>query len=118
MTTSATKLAAEILVEIKRGTPAPEIRRRVKQVAKEAEVFAKMISPVLTGAYQRAWHIENRPERDGLPHYALVNDDEKANWIEYGTGPDTRGKSTWGPNTPTPDFAVARRTALKFGGGK
>jgi hypothetical protein len=40
------------------------------------------------------------------------NDSKVAHFIEYGTLPDKPGsKSPWGPNTPTPEFAIARRTA-------
>lgn len=40
----------------------------------------------------------------------------KAHMIEYGTGPDTKDGSRFGPNTPTPEFAPGAKTAAHFGG--
>lgn len=40
----------------------------------------------------------------------------KAHMIEYGTGPDTKTGSRFGPNTPTPEFAPGAKTAAHFGG--
>lgn len=42
----------------------------------------------------------------------VYNDSPIAHLIEYGTGPDRPGShSPWGPDTPTPEFAPARKTA-------
>lgn len=49
--------------------------------------------------------------QDPIPVGLVYNDSEVAHWVEYGTGPDKPGgHSPWGPNTPTPEFAPARRT--------
>lgn len=43
----------------------------------------------------------------------VYNDSDVAHFIEYGTGPDKPGsKSPWGPDTPTPEFAPMRKTAM------
>lgn len=48
---------------------------------------------------------------DPIPVGIVYNDSPHAHWIEYGTGPDKPGgHSPWGPDTPTPEFAPARRT--------
>ena len=115
--TSVTRLAHEMRVAIERDQD-QGIRRRVDHVAKDAMAYARLISPVRTGAYQRAWHVERKVDERRMPHYWVVNDDPKAIFIEYGTGPDKPGsKSPFGPDTPTPEFAVAARTAAAFGGG-
>ena len=107
------------------------VHRRIDSIAEEVVRTAKMLSPVppgdwpqtpTTGAYRAAWHKERAVGRKltggrWLPQYTVVNDDPKAVFIEYGTGPDKPdSKSTWGPNTPTPEFAIARRTAAIWGG--
>lgn len=49
--------------------------------------------------------------RDPIPVGLIYNDSEVAHFVEYGTGPDKPGgHSPWGPDTPTPEFAPARRT--------
>lgn len=44
-------------------------------------------------------------KRGGVPAYKIAATDYKSHWIEYGTGGDT----------PTPEFAVRQRVALRFG---
>lgn len=68
-------------------------------LAHRAVTYAKRISPVDTGWYRDHWKVE----LEGRQVYVL-NDDEKANMLEYGTG----GES------PTPEFAVGAQTEAKF----
>lgn len=54
------------------------------------------------------------PKRSSEPSKfgEVYNDSPVAHFIEYGTLPDKPGgHSPWGPDTPTPEFAPARRTA-------
>lgn len=53
-------------------------------------------------------HYRDQPLKAG----EVYNDSRIAHFVEYGTLPDKPGsKSPWGPDTPTPEFAPARRTA-------
>ncbi len=99
---------------------AAEVRAESRAVAEEVKVTAVSLSPVDTGEYAGAWHVEKqlRQTDQGLPAYRVTNDDYKAHWIEYGTGEDTEKGSRFGPNTPTPEFAVARRTAAMMQGAE
>lgn len=69
------------------------------KLAKKAVRYAKRISPVDTGEFRDHWKVEI----DGR-NVAVVNDDKKANLLEYGTGGDS----------PTPEFAVGAQTEAKF----
>jgi hypothetical protein len=77
--------------------------------------------PYQTGSYRE--HIKKRKLtlrqrlfiksaiKKGILIGSVYNDDEKAHWIEYGTGVDKPGgHSPWGPDTPTPEFAPMRKT--------
>lgn len=108
------EIVREIESQIERSV---EVRREAKEFAEDVLDHAKSISPVRTSAYRNAWHLEERPEVRKLPKWAAVNDHPNANLIENGTGPDKPGSnSPFGPDTPTPEFAVAGRTAFHFGG--
>lgn len=51
--------------------------------------------------------------RDGVPMGVVYNDSDVAHFIEYGTEADyPESRSPWGPNTPTPEFAPMRKTAI------
>lgn len=103
-----------------------EIRRKVREQAevltetrKQADRVkdhAVSISPVDTGAYAAAWKVEPAPPVNGLPRFKVVNRHWTAHFIEFGTGKDTKEGSVFGPDTPTPEFAVAAKTAAYFGG--
>lgn len=77
-----------------------------KELAEDARDHWKSISPVRTGAYRDATHVEKRPDHNDLPARRVVNDDEKAEYIEFGTGGET----------PTEAFAPMAETAVRFGG--
>lgn len=127
--TSVTQLAHEMAVEIDKDRDRG-INVRVKAIAEAAMKYAKSISPEppgawpqtpTTGAYREAWHVEAVRVGTGRgwrrTRYRIVNDNDAAVWIEYGTGPDKPGsRSPWGPNTPTPEQGIAIRTAVRFGG--
>lgn len=79
-----------------------DVRAEKRIVAKQMVGSAKAISPVDEGDYGAAWRVDE----DRRGNVQIVNDNFKANWIEDGTG----------GATPTPEFAVAAKTAIKFGG--
>lgn len=55
--------------------------------------------------------IKNALKRDAIAG-SIYNDSEHAVFIEEGTKPDKPGgHSPWGPDTPTPAFRIAERTA-------
>lgn len=78
-----------------------EARAEKRSVAKKMTAHAKSISPVDHGDYAAAWEVEDKGGE-----VRAVNDNFKAHWIEDGTG----------GSSPTPEFAVAARTAIAFGG--
>ncbi|MDH6199186.1 hypothetical protein M2272_005854 [Mycobacterium frederiksbergense] len=80
------------------------VKAEKKRVAMQMAGWAKSISPVDHGDYAAAWKVEQGKGADDRTR--IVNDNFKANWIEDGTGGDT----------PTPEYAVAARTAIEFGG--
>src|SRR5262245_11278637 len=86
-----------------------------------------------TGRYVESVHIERKFERafKRLPQYWVGTRLFYAHFIEYGTGPDTKGSSprhlssaqrrgriplTVTRDTPTPEFALGAKTAHYFGG--
>lgn len=99
-----------------------EVRRKVGEFAHEVEATAKMIwdesgpHPYQTGAFRESIHTEKRRDRLGhWPHWWVGSYHEHANMLENGTGPDKPGShSPYGPNTPTPEFAIMARTAHHY----
>ncbi len=81
---------------------AAEVKAEKKAVAKKMVEHAKSISPVDEGEYAAAWRSYETRRGD----VRVINDDFKAHWIEDGTG----------GSSPTPEYAVAARTAIAFGG--
>ena len=80
------------------------VKAEKKREAMKMAGWAKSISPVDHADYAKEWKVEQGKGIDGETR--VVNNDFKAHWIEDGTGGDT----------PTPEFAVAARTAIEFGG--
>lgn len=78
------------------------VRAEKKAVAKKMAAHAKSISPRDHGDYAVAWGVKDNKRGD----VKVVNDNFKAHWIEDGTG----------GSSPTPEFAVAAKTAIAFGG--
>ncbi|WP_036461156.1 HK97 gp10 family phage protein [Mycolicibacterium neoaurum] len=95
-----------------------EIRTGTADEAEKVRDEWRRIAPKDTGAYAASINVRRlRRDRDGMPVFRVEADDFKAHWIEYGTGSDPDGtKSKFGPDTPTPEFAPARRVAAMFGG--
>lgn len=112
---SASDIEAEIRRKIREEA---EVRAETKEQAEKVRDYARSISPVRTGTYAAAWKVEDRPRIiDGLPTFRVKNTDWKAHMIEYGTAEDPpESESPFGKDTPTPEFAVARKAAAKFGG--
>ncbi len=77
------------------------VQAEKRAVAKKMAEHAKSISPVDHGDYAADWKVEDR--RGGV---RIINNNFKAHWIEDGTGGET----------PTPEYAVAAKTAIQFGG--
>lgn len=100
------------------------VKRGTKEFAEEVRDYAKRLwlesgpHPYETHHFVETIHAEKRRDAAGhWPHWAVVSDDEKANMLENGTGPDKPGsKSPYGPNTPTPEFAIFARTAHHYRG--
>lgn len=96
------------------GVPQSEIDEAIRnsadakaeklRVGKLMAGHAKSISPVDHGDYGAAWKVKQAKGRDDDTR--VVNDNFKAHWIEDGTG----------GTSPTPEFAVAAKTAIAFGG--
>lgn len=73
------------------------------------------------GDYRDSIHAEKRRERflnkGWWPHWWVGSNHPQAHMLEYGTLPDRPGsRSPWGPNTPTPEFAIFAKTAHHFRG--
>ncbi|ANN98200.1 hypothetical protein [Mycobacteroides abscessus] len=81
-----------------------EVKAEKKRVGALMAAHAKSISPVDHGDYGAAWKVKQGKGADA--ETMVSNDNFKAHWIEDGTGGDT----------PTPEFAVAAKTAIAFGG--
>ncbi|GJJ22283.1 HK97 gp10 family phage protein [Mycolicibacterium mageritense] len=109
---------AEIRAEIERKIRADaEVKVKTEKHAEDVRDYWRGIAPVDSGEYAASVHVEKRKDRDGLPHYWVGTRDWKAHFIEYGTGDDPDdSKSPFGPDTPTPEFAPAAKTAHHFGG--
>lgn len=83
-----------------------------RKLAREAQAYARSIAPKRTGAYAAGIEVQvtkSRKVRVVATHWT-------SHFIEYGTKADTKQGSKFGPDTPTPEFAVMARTALHFGG--
>ncbi|MEB3021310.1 HK97 gp10 family phage protein [[Mycobacterium] crassicus] len=81
---------------------AAEAKAAKRDLAKKMVAHAKGESPVDHGDYAAAWYVDE----DRRGNVRIVNDNFKAHWIEDGTG----------GSSPTPEFAVAAKTAIAFGG--
>ena len=106
---SQANIAAQIEAELREDArERARIESETREQAEEVRDYARSISPVESGAYAAAWQVAKRPHinEQGLSVWRVSNHDFKARWIEYGTGDPL----------PTPEFAVARKTAAKFGG--
>lgn len=86
------------------------LAEKVKK-AEEVAAFAKSIAPIETGKYAAGIEVQRRRNRVRVVATAWYS-----HFVEYGTGPDTKKGSKFGPDTPTPEFAVFARTAAAFGG--
>lgn len=89
-----------------------EVRAEKIKKAKEVAAYAKSIAPKDTGHY--AAGIEVQKTKTGKVR--VVATAWYSHFIEYGTGPDTKQGSPFGPDTPTPEFAVFAKAAAAFGG--
>ncbi|MGU3650688.1 HK97 gp10 family phage protein [Mycolicibacterium sp. A43C] len=82
----------------------------------ESEIVphAQRISPVDEGDYAAGWRVV----REAKGGKGIVgNTHWKASMIEKGTKADRPGsKSPFGPDTPTPAFAIGQQVARHFGG--
>lgn len=99
---SDAEIARQIEAAIKEQDQA-ELVAAVDVRAEEMKTYAESISPEHTGKYKSSFEIRKEDRDDGLPGRMLVNTDEIANIIEYGSN-------------DTPEFAVMGRTAEAFGG--
>lgn len=102
--------------EIRRqAREADELRVQGRADAEEIKDYAVEISPVVSGEYAGAWHIEPRSPVDGMPAWKLINDSEIAEKVEFGTGPaaDHNARPQGGSS---PEHAIRAKTAAHFAG--
>lgn len=131
------KLRREIILKI-RGEKS--IRGHTKRQAEQVADYWKNVAwPMSTGSvysppnhpwsqggpdgYAESIEVRQGRRRGGrfagrfLSHYEVRTDHPNANFIEFGTARDKPGsRSPWGPNTPTPEYAPAAKTAHHFRG--
>lgn len=101
---STSQIEEEIRLKIRAQA---ELKADTRVEAEKVLEHAKKESPVETGAYAAAWHIEERPDTpEGLPALKVINRNWKAHFIEFGTGEPG----------PTKAFNVAAKTAAYYGG--
>lgn len=90
-----------------------EVNSGVKDEAEKIVDYWRSISPVDSGDYAASVKVQGKVRNGravvGTKHW-------KAHMIEFGTGPDTKKGSKFGPDTPTPAFAPGQKTAEHFGG--
>lgn len=98
---------SSIEAEIRRKLRAQaEVERGVQEQAEDVRDYWRSISPVDEGAYAASIHVEKRPPVDGLPRRAVVADNWKAHFLEFGTGEPG----------PTPALNLSAKAAARFGG--
>ena len=119
---SVNQIAREIELKIRRDED-QRTHRETRSFAEKVKEHWKLEwieagpHPYETLEYLESIHVERSRAQKGISSYSVVSDSPNANLIEYGTGPDKPGsKSPYGPNTPTPEFAPAAKTAHHFGG--
>lgn len=89
-----------------------EVDAGLRKKAQEIADYWRSVSPVDTGEY--AASVKVQKVRRGK---AVVGSKHwRAHFIEFGTGPDTKDGSKYGPDTPTPAFAPGAKTAAHYGG--
>lgn len=113
---SASNIANILQRKINEGAGLASIDRELNRVMEEEIVpYWKSVSPEDSGDYKDSVQVTKRAKRGSG---AVGATDWKANFIEYGTGPDSKrpDESPFGPDTPTPEFAPAAKTAHRFGG--
>jgi len=127
------KLKREVMMKIGKDE---EVAIRTKAVAQEVQAYWKDIAwpttgapgqsvlgpghPYETGEYRDSIEIaRNRSAETGrfVAGWKVFSNHWVANFVEFGTAIDKPGsRSPWGPNTPTPEYAPASRTAHHFRG--
>lgn len=118
------ELEKEILAKLADDS---EVKRKTKEFAEEVRDTARTIAfddmdkGYVTGEYAASIHVARRKNRKGQftkgPAWMVVTDDEKAHFLEYGTGFDAPGThSPWGRFTATPAYATFAKTALRYRG--
>lgn len=126
---SREEIAAEIKLKVDKD---PEVDEKTKAFAIEVRDYWRYtawpqstgnhgpgVHPYDTHAYQESIQVKQNRDTSGrfAAGYSVFSDSPHANFIEYGTGPDKPGsRSPWGPNTPTPAFHPAAKTAIFYGG--
>ena len=116
---SRTQIEVEIQREILRQAEArAEVESGTQEFAEKVRDHWKFVeAPVDSGEYAASIKVRKPRSGKGLPTRQVVATDWKAHLIEFGTGPDEEGsQSPFGPDTPTPAFAPAQKTATRFGG--
>lgn len=89
-----------------------EVDAGLRAKAEEIVEYWRGVSPVDSGEYAASVKVQKVRRGKGV----VGSKHWRAHMIEFGTGPDTKKGSKFGPDTPTPAFAPGQKTAEHFGG--
>jgi hypothetical protein len=99
-----------------------KVKETWQQIWDEAEYESGGVTPKQgghpyeTGQYKESLEVTYEYTATGMLIGTVRTRDRKAFWLEYGTKADTKQGSPWGPNTPTAEYAPARKTVDRLGG--
>ncbi len=111
---SASELEREILRQVRDQA---ELTAEGREKAGDVKDFAQSISPIDSGEYAGAWHVESRVRKTaaGMPAFRITNDSPIAEIVEDGTGPAAkRNPRKQGGSSPA--HKVRAKTAAHFNG--
>lgn len=122
----------QLKMETESRRPRSEVKLKTKAEAEKVATYWRDVAwplstgnhgpgvhPYDTGEYRESIGVEQGRDVLGrfLAEFIVITRHKDATFIEFGTGVDKPGsRSPWGPNTPTPEFAPAARTAHFFKG--
>lgn len=98
---------------LRQARQSAELLSESREEADKVKDYARSISPVESGEFAGAWHVEPRVRyRQGMPVHRVTNDDPKAEYIEDGTGQHHSRRQ----GGSSPEFAIRAKTAAHFEG--
>lgn len=122
MATSSREIAAEIEAKIRKDA---EVKLKSKGEAEKIRDEVRAETPILkkpsskrnAGDAAASVHVEERKDRDGLPHWWVGTRLWYFHFLELGTKADPEdSKSPFGPDTPTKEYAPFAKVAHRHGG--